>query len=601
MNTPLSDLQLPAYYQARIEHLNLIIESLQRRSRLISNARLSLFLLALFLIYYTWSSSWAWSVIISVIALSLFIWLVRLARSSETSLDFQKTLLAINKEEALSLENKFHHKPDGSKYLVGWAIDNDLDRFGSNSLFQFINRAETYQGHESMAKSLIDVPSTELLQSRQEAIKELMSQVDWRQKFRAHTLQNSITQQSQQILKHWISNSEQAALPRFWSVLVYLLPVLSILATLAYSFDILPRVFFYSYLILAFIVAVYFGKIANEWFKHLNRIILELNTLLPAIAMIEENPVQHALLKDLQVKVIHPDKVSFSLKKLSKILARYDYRLNPVVYIPLNFFLWWDLRQVLALYQWRKSHQGDTDQWFEVIGQMEYLCSYANLAFNHPAWVFPSISNRWHGFKANDIGHPLIPKSKAITNDFSLSDPQRVALITGSNMAGKSTFLRSIGANVLIAMAGGPVFAKACTLSPGRILSSMRISDNLQEETSTFYAELKKIKIILDAVKSGEKVLVLIDEMLRGTNTLDREQGARALVRQLIAYHAVAIVASHDTGLGQIQATHPEVVDNYYFDSIIEDEILRFDYKIKRGVCTQTNASYLMKKMGIDV
>ena len=155
--------------------------------------------------------------------------------------------------------------------------------------------------------------------------------------------------------------------------------------------------------------------------------------------------------------------------------------------------------------------------------------------------------------------------------------------------------------DVLRAMGGGPVCATSCTLCPCIILSCMRISGNLQEETSTFYAELKKIKIILEAVNSGQHVLVLIDEMLRGTNTHDREKGSRALIRQLIHHGAVAVIASHDTGLSTIHADFPDVIDNYYFDSIIVGDEIRFDYKIKPGVCTQTNASYLMKKMGIEI
>jgi DNA mismatch repair ATPase MutS len=263
--------------------------------------------------------------------------------------------------------------------------------------------------------------------------------------------------------------------------------------------------------------------------------------------------------------------------------------------------LWWDLRQVIALHRWRQSHKGGTDDWFEVLGQFEYLNSYANLAFNQPHWTFPEWSPHWHEFKAFDLGHPLIPAKKAVTNDFILKDPRRIALITGSNMAGKSTFLRTLGSTVLIAMAGGPVFATSCTLCPCFILSSMRISDNLQEETSTFYAELKKIKIILESVTAGRHVLVLIDEMLRGTNTLDREKGSRAFIRQLIRYGAVAVIASHDTGLAGIREDFPGVIDNYYFDSVVTGEELHFDYRIKPGVCTQTNASHLMKKMGIEL
>lgn len=601
MKTPAQEQSRLEFYQLRISKLDGAIQHLQSRSDLISRARLVLFILTILLTYLIRNGSWIWIGIVLLSGIMTFIYLVYQSRRTEVILNMQKTMWAINREEMLSLEGKFQNRPDGQEYMVSWSLDNDLDRFGKNSLYQLINRAESQPGRELMAQSLNTVPDLALLKLRQDAIQELSDRVDWRQQFRAHLMQNQITIQSRDILRYWMKSSGHTETPGLWKICFYFLPVISMVITLAYAFDFLPRVLFYSYLILAFIIAVYFGKIASEWFKHLSRMINELDTLLPGIRMIEEAGFTSPLLKELQLKLCHPEKVSLSLNALRTILARYDYRLNPIVYLPLNFFLWWDLRQIMALHQWRKSHRGNTDDWFEVIGQMESLNSYANLAFNKPGWVFPNLSDQWHEFKAEDLGHPLIPVEKAVTNDFILVDPHRIALITGSNMAGKSTFLRSIGANVLIAMAGGPVFASSCTLCPCTILSSMRISDNLQEETSTFYAELKKIKIILDAVKSKEKVMILVDEMLRGTNTLDREKGSRAFIGQLIQYNAVALIASHDTGLANIQVVHPDAVDNYFFDSVMEGESIRFDYKIKPGVCTQTNASYLMKKMGIEL
>lgn len=601
MNTPTPEPNRLAYYQSRITQLDVTIHQLQKRFDRISRLRLALFLLTILMTYFIRNESWYWIVLVLITGISCFFYLIYLSRNTAQGLQLQKTLMTINQGEISSLEGRFQDRPDGNEYLVSLEMDNDLDRFGKNSLFQLINRAESQQGREIMAKSLNKVSEVSSLQNKQQAIQELRDQVDWRQHFRVHTLQHQVTFRAQEILRHWITSSVQATIPSAWAHLIFILPAISIGMTLAYSFDFISWGLFFYYLILAFVFAIYFGKIANWWFKHLSHILQELSTLLPAIRMIESARLNSPLLKDLQLKVCRPEKVSASLNELRKVLARFEYRLNPVVYLPLNFFLWWDLRQVIALHRWRQSHQGNSDEWFDVVGQFEYLNSYANLAFNQPLWVFPEWADHWHRFKAENLGHPLIPPAKAVTNDFLLQDPHRIALITGSNMAGKSTFLRSLGANVLIAMAGGPVFATSCTLCPCIILSSMRISDNLQEETSTFYAELKKIKIILEAVNSGQHVLVLIDEMLRGTNTHDREKGSRALIRQLIHHGAVAVIASHDTGLSTIHADFPDVIDNYYFDSIIVGDEIRFDYKIKPGVCTQTNASYLMKKMGIEI
>jgi DNA mismatch repair ATPase MutS len=271
-----------------------------------------------------------------------------------------------------------------------------------------------------------------------------------------------------------------------------------------------------------------------------------------------------------------------------------------MAFIFLNTFLLWDVRQVRALNQWKEMNRTKVTTWFYLIGQFEVLNSIATLCFNNPQWCWP-VFDLYFKLEGEEIGHPLIPVSKRITSSFNMQGNPKIAIITGSNMAGKSTFLRSLGVNVLLAQMGAPVCAKRFALSQMQLMSSMRIEDNLAESTSTFYAELKKLKTIVEAVKSQEPVFVLLDEILRGTNSLDRHHGSKALIRQMIREQGVAIIATHDIELAQMQKEFSKEIENYHFDVQVRGEELYFDYLLKKGICTNLNATILMKKIGIEI
>ena len=283
-------------------------------------------------------------------------------------------------------------------------------------------------------------------------------------------------------------------------------------------------------------------------------------------------------------------------------MNRFDARLNVFAFFFLNSFLLWDLRQLLALNKWKQTHKESVTHWFAAISQMEVLCSLASLAFNQPHWCFPEIAEDHFTLIGKDFGHPLIMPAKRIDNTFSSMGTAKVALITGSNMGGKSTFLRSIGVNAVLAMMGSPVCAASFTISPVKLMSSMRIADNLAENTSTFYAELKKLKQIIEAVDQKEKVFILLDEIFRGTNSLDRHTGSIALIKQLIRQNAVAVIATHDVELTRLKDEYTQSISNYHFNvQVDKNDELFFDFKLKSGICQSMNATILMRKIGIDM
>jgi DNA mismatch repair ATPase MutS len=364
----------------------------------------------------------------------------------------------------------------------------------------------------------------------------------------------------------------------------------------------IPGTLFSTLFLLYLISSLLLSKNAIKPYIHLGGIVKETATLQSLIDWLEKLETKSSFLLDLQ-KGLKGEAATAGgeLKELKTILDRFDLRVSIIGFLFFNPFLLWDVRQMMALNSWRKRNSKSVKKWFEGAAEMEVLQSLSTLHFNHPNWAFPKFSEQHFTFEGKQIGHPLLPEQQRVNNNFSVNGLAKIGLITGSNMAGKSTFLRSLGVNVVLAQTGAPVCASTFTLSPVQLVSSMRIADNLAENTSTFYAELKKLRTIIEMVKAHLPVFILLDEILRGTNSFDRHKGSAALIKQLIREDAVAVIATHDVELAQIQSSYPASIENYHFDVEVEGEELYFDYKLKNGVCKSLNASILMKKIGIDL
>jgi DNA mismatch repair ATPase MutS len=272
-----------------------------------------------------------------------------------------------------------------------------------------------------------------------------------------------------------------------------------------------------------------------------------------------------------------------------------------MAYLPVNILFFFDYKHLVWLERWRASAGQKVPGWFDAMAKVEALSSFANVLHNHPTWAMPKISDEYFTLEAKNMGHPLIREKERICNDFSLAGIGKIAIITGSNMSGKSTFERSIGVNMALALAGAPVCASAFVVSNCQLYTYMRIADHLEEQTSSFYAELKRLKQLIDVTKDGKKVFFLLDEVLRGTNSRDRRIGSMALVRQLARQQVSGIIATHDLALGELERELPDNVSNAHFDVQINGEDMSFDYKLHAGICNSLNASILMKKIGIEV
>ncbi len=550
-----------------------------------------------------WPYGEAVGIIAFFILICLFIYFLKQDINNNAAIENTNRLIAINETELLILSHRFFNQPDGSKYqLAAHSYTNDLDIFGRASLYQYINRTTSEQGNTVMAGWLTQPASVPLLQQRQEAAKELTAQTNWRQQLQAYGNADAITNATEEKISHWLSEENKFIHKPLWKILRIALPAISLTVLGLYITGIIGSNRFFPGAILLMILAFSISKKVIPAHLKLSKISPQLEILSNSIAWIEKTTFISLYLR--QIKNVfdhHPDKASHKIKGLTRILERLDLRLNFVVFIPLNTFLFWDLQQVFALEKWKENNKQDIDHWFNGLADMEAVSSIATLHFNHPSWVFPAISNEEAVFESENLGHPLIPAEKRVNNSFSTKGVNQLNLITGSNMAGKSTFLRSIGVNMVLAMMGAPVCAIRLTLSPMKVMSSMRISDNLEESTSTFYAELKKLKEIIEAVNRNEKVFLLLDEILRGTNSADRHSGSSALIKQLIHHKAAGVLATHDLELAKLSEKYPGNIENYHFDVQVANDELYFDYKLKRGICQSMNASILMKKIGIEL
>jgi len=535
-----------------------------------------------------------------------FSWLIRKQNGFETLKNYYLDIKKVNENEIGSILHHANIYDNGA----GFANDkhfytSDLDIFGHNSLFQLINRGATLPGTVKLAQWLNAPADKTTVLSRQQAVEEIAGKNDWKLDLQAHLL-SSLKQQKDQIknllsyLKIPVELEDEKWLKGYAKAAPFIL-----LAVIAISIFYIPARYFIP-------VVCFFNyrmsssrsEIVDKTDLIAGRIGLTLAHFVLAFKSIESEEWQSAGAKDLAAKIKGSDGggVADQIEQLSKLINKLNYRLNLLVKIILNVIFIWDVRQIIAIEHWKTTNRQSIETAFDVIAEFEALISLASLHINNPGWCMPEIvESAGYTLIARDLAHPLIYSKSRVENDYELDDTFKIDIITGSNMAGKSTFLRTAGINTVLALCGAPVCAGAMKVSVMTIITYMRIKDSLNESTSTFKAELDRLQMLLKAVEGEQKVFFLIDEMLRGTNSVDKYLGSRAVIEQLIGKKAVGMVATHDLQIAELEAKHPTYIRNFYFDIQVKNGEMLFDYKIKHGECKTFNASLLLKQIGIDV
>jgi predicted DNA-binding protein YlxM (UPF0122 family) len=596
-------MQPEEYYKQRSIELKEELQVLVKRKSTLGWLRFAAIICIIASVYFLFPYGWVYILVPALLLLVIFTRLVFADLNNKSAIEHNRHLIRINENEIKALAHSYYQFADGNAFMPKeHSYANDLDIFGHASLYQYINRTSSEMGSATLASWLLQPADTSTILERQAATKELAAKSEWRQQLQAHGAAKKIQLATSQRLQSWFEEDHRFITKKYWLVLRWILPAVILTVVTLNIFDVVSDPF-RNYFLLAFaLIAFNISKRVTPLHQQVSKMADELDVLSESIKLVERSEFKTALLQQLQSQFRQQNNsASSQLKQLKKILERLDLRFNIVVFIPLDILLQWDLQQAIALEKWKEENKKNVIEWFNALGTFEAVNSLSTISFNHPEWVFPVFKEDHFYMEGTEVGHPLINPDKRVSNPVKIDNNGELMLVTGSNMAGKSTYLRSIGINTILAMAGAPVCATYFCLSPVQILSSMRIADNLEESTSTFYAELKKLKTVIDKVNNNEKVFILLDEILRGTNSLDRHTGSAALIKQLIKHHAAGIIATHDVALANMKEDYPANILNYHFDVQVSNEELYFDYRLKEGICTSLNASILMKKIGIEL
>lgn len=587
-----------AFYQEKIRFYQDAIKALKAKISFFGLLRFAVFAVFAVLAYYAFVKGSILFAGFAIIFLVGFVMLVKYAIRLNEHRALLAELLFVNENELGILQGALNRFDDGRAFGGGADYSDDLDIFGSRSLFHLLNRCSTSHGRERLAAVLKQplFSRDELLQ-RQAAVGQFAPQADKRQAITAYGLLHKENEGNLHSVGQWLTSGEQLHKNRFLQAARWVLPLYNIPALLYY---IATGNFVYL------LMGVGLGwLITGRYAKYIHRqhqligkkqeVLHQYADILKAFVGVDAGSVQ--LLHQLQQAAGNAYKAIGSLAKLS---SSFDQRLNLLVNLFLNSILLYDLHCIIALDQWKDKHSKDFSEWLYVVGDIECLNALASLSFNNPSFVFPQITEGDRiTLKASQLGHPLIPQDECIANDFDPGAGTKLLLVTGSNMSGKTTFLRTLGVNLVLAQCGAPVCAASFECSRMNILTSIRVSDSLQEHTSYFMAELKRLHFIIETLQQGKPALVLIDEILRGTNSEDKTYGSEQYIMQLIKYNCLTLFATHDLTLSALESTHQGGIKNYCFESDIRNDTLYFDYKLRAGVAKNKNASFLMKQMGI--
>lgn len=593
-------------YQERIQRTKEEIQRLNKAINQNSFARLFVIIGGGALLFYLVQRENLLLLLLAVLVIVFaFAFLVRRQSKLEKLHADAEAFLQVNENEITLRDTRRTIYNDGADFEDDrHRYTSDLDIFGQFSLFSLINRCATALGVTKLASWLQRAATKQEIEDRQSAIAEIAEDLDWSQNFQSRLLFNIHQKiEVKSFLLRYFEGSSLTFGGAFMRLYVPAAPFV-LLAGLLFSLFVMP---IWTGLLLLGLIHLFWtlglaGKV-GLFSSRIDKVGQILAAYAEGLALVEEKIFVATENQRLQQQLSAEGKpLSSAFRELSKLINNLDARNNMLMGAILNIILLWDFKYVMKIVQWKSKYEADILEAFDVIAEFEALNSLAILKRNHPSWTTPELLSNTADDKilAVEIAHPLIPITQSVTNDYG-NEQHRIALITGSNMAGKSTFLRTIGINAVLAYAGAVTCAAAFKLPIYNLISYMRIRDSLNESTSTFKAELDRMKFILNTVKHDQDSFFLIDEMLRGTNSVDKYLGSRAIIRKLIAMEGKGMVATHDLQLASLEEENIGKVQNYHFDIRVEGGEMLFDYKLKHGRCTIFNASLLLKGIGIDV
>ena len=589
------------HYTERLSLTKGQLQQVKKQIFRISMLRLTLFIAGVAGIYFFFSQTPLLIVCICLTFLPLFI-LVKIHNRFFIRKEWLETQAHIIQEELQALSGDYSSFEDGKEYVnPEHPYSFDLDIFGRRSLFQSINRTCTFFGKNRLAKWLQNhLHEKTSIEKRQEMIREISEHTLFREQFRVAGLVHHGQSSDGEKIQAWSQSPAQYLYAGWVKAFIWGVPVINSLLLITSlagwtSFSWLG-LSFGIFLVLSFGIIKRATYIQETYGKQLK----SLNGYARLIAQAKAENWKSAGMQELMERFnLNSQSPIQALQQLSKELDRLDLRNNQFLYVLLEGSIFFQLQEIIRIERWKVRYGQYISEWLETVGELDALCSLGTFAYNHPQYTYPELTEKPFCFLATQMGHPLMPASQCVKNDATIPSRPFFLIITGANMAGKSTYLRTIGVNYLLACIGAPVCCERLKLYPNQLITSLRTSDSLSDNESYFFAELKRLKRIIDLLNQGQQLFIILDEILKGTNSMDKQKGSFDLIRQFMQLKANGIIATHDLLLGSLIKQFPEEIRNYCFEADIKENELTFSYKLREGVAQNMNACFLMKKMGI--
>lgn len=589
------------HYTERLSLTEGQLQQVKKQIFRISMLRLALFIAGIAGLYFFFNQTTLLIVCICLTFLPLFV-LVKIHNRFFIRKEWLETQARIIQEELQALSGDYSSFEDGKEYVnPEHPYSFDLDIFGRRSLFQSINRTCTFFGKVRLA----EWPQNHLhektsIEKRQEMVREISEHTLFREQFRVAGLVHHGQSPDAEKIQAWSQSPAQYLHAGWVKAFIWGVPVINsllLITSLAEwtSFSWLG-LSFGIFLVLSFGIIKRATYIQETYGKQLK----SLNGYARLIALAKAEDWKSAGMQELMERFnLNGQSPIQALQQLSKELDRLDLRNNQFLYVLLEGSIFFQLQEIVRIERWKARYGQHINEWLETVGKLDALCSLGTFAYNHPQYTYPELTEKPFCFLATQMGHPLMPASQCVKNDATIPSRPFFLIITGANMAGKSTYLRTIGVNYLLACIGAPVCCERLRLHPNQLITSLRTSDSLSNNESYFFAELKRLKRIIDLLNQGQQLFIILDEILKGTNSMDKQKGSFDLIRQFMQLKANGIIATHDLLLGSLIKQFPEEIRNYCFEADIKENELTFSYKLREGVAQNMNACFLMKKMGI--
>ena len=589
------------YYQKQIDHYTARLKQIKKRRNLITLAKLLTFGYMIFLIYLLINHSTQPLLLLGIGAILVFIFLTLWDSQIIYRQHLIEELLRINTLESDYLAGNFSALDQGERFNdPAHPYAHDLDLFGEDSLFQHLNRTVTFSGTQKLVSWLLSLSKDpEVIHSRQQAAEELCAEPEWCQHFRAAGALHPTQALDAVILKSGPTESPFFSKHSTVRLILWIANTIVIVSWAVTSFTPLP---FSISLVLSLLqlsaLALYIKKI-NAYHQRLNLFLKTISNYLPLVRLIHDQSFRSPYLQKIRHSLFTPESNSLqALTQLHRIQNSLDQRGNIVIAFILNGLYLKDFHTLLRLDHWRKKYGPDIETWTDVLSEADALISMANYRFNHPAYCLPVICQD-RLLDTEEIGHPLLKSERNVTNDFSIRSLHQIAIVTGANMAGKSTFLRTIGVNLILAQSGNVVCSRYFAFQPMTLFTSMRTTDSLSKDTSYFHAELLRLQQLVNIAQQEDKVFIILDEMLKGTNSVDKLNGSLAFLKRILSYPISGLVATHDLALGELADDFPEHFFNVCFEIVHSGSQITHYFSFFRGISSNMNASILLKQMGL--